>query len=116
MGTRGRRGSPPRRAPWRAAALRAATLLSLAGTIAWGQPYAADGGFDRPRPWRPQLERPLATLALDAGRASVVAWEAGAILLHDLESGAVRPLGEAAGVRNLTVDSAGDALVQAIWS
>jgi hypothetical protein len=115
---RGLRGSPPRSAPWRTAALRAATLLALAlaGTIAWGQPYAADGGFDRPRPWRPELERPLATLALDAGRASVVAWEAGAILVHDLESGAVRALGEAAAVRNLTVASAGDAPVEVIWS
>ena len=114
--SRSRRGGQRGRARWRAAALGVATLFALAGTIAGGQPYAADGGFDRPRPWRPQLERPVATLALDTGRASVVAWEAGEVRVHDLEGGVVRSLGEAAGVRNLTVASASEAPVQAIWS
>ncbi len=109
-------GDPWHRRPWPAIALYLVTLFALALPVAWGQPYAADGGFDRPRAWRPELERPLATLALDAGRASVVAWEAGEIGVRALDSDTYRRLGEAAGVRDLVVASSLDAPVQAIWS
>jgi hypothetical protein len=98
--------------------LRYAVLAAaLVGGLGWGQPYAADGGFDRPRALLPHLERPLATLALDHGRASLVSWEAGAVVVRDLAGdGEVRRLGDAEGVRDLTVASSVDAALQAIWA
>lgn len=111
------RAAPPRAATTRAALVRAALFATLAGTLAWGQPYAADGGFDRPRALLPHLERPLATLALDQGRASLVSWEDGAVLVRDLAGDRdPRPLGVADGVRDLTVAGAVDAPLQAIWA
>jgi hypothetical protein len=101
----------------RALLTRALLVLTIAVGLAWGQPYAADGGFDRPRALLPHLERPLAVLALDQGRASVVSWEDGTVVVRDLAGERdPRPLGEADGVRDLTVASAVDAALQAIWA
>ncbi len=105
----GRRPRGPFRHAWLAAVL-------VAG-LAWAQPYAADGGFDRPRALLPHLERPLATLALDRGRASLVSWEVGAIVVRELAGdGDARRLGDAEGVRDLTVAGAVDAGLQAVWA
>ncbi len=98
--------------PW-----RALLVVALASGFAWGQPYAADGGFDRPRALLPHLERPLAVLALDHGRASLVSWEDGTVVVRDVAGERdARPLGDADGVRDLTVASALDAALQAIWA
>jgi hypothetical protein len=96
---------------------RATLVAALAGALAWAQPYAADGGFDRPRALLPHLERPLATLALDHGRPTVVSWEDGTVVVRDLAGdGDARPVGSADGVRDLTVAGSHDAQVQAIWA
>ena len=110
-----------RRSVWRRLARaslgRAALVAALASAFAWGQPYAADGGFDRPRALLPQLERPLATLALDRGRASAVSWEDGTVVVRDLAGdGDARPVGSADGVRDLMVAGSHDAPAQAIWA
>ncbi len=107
----------PRNARQSAAAWRAVLVAAVAGAFAWAQPYAADGGFDRPRALLPHLERPLATLALDRGRASLVSWEDGTVVARDLSGDReARPLGDADGVRDLTVAGAHDAPLQAIWA
>jgi hypothetical protein len=96
---------------------RALLVVTLAGGFAWGQPYAADGGFGRPRALLPHLDRPLAVLALDHGRASLVSWEGGTVFVRDVAGERdARPLGDADGVRDLTVASAVDAALHAIWS
>ena len=97
--------------------LYAVLVAALVVGLARGQPYAADGGFDRPRALLPQLERPLATLALDRGRASLVSWEDGAVVVRDLAGdGDTRRLGDVERVRDLTVAGAVDAALQAIWA
>jgi len=106
----------PRAAHLLAVPLHALLVVVLAGGLAWGQPYAADGGFGRPRAPLPLLERPLAVLALDHGRASLVSWEEGTVVVRDLAGARdVRRLGDASGVRDLTVASAVDAPLQALW-
>ncbi|MDF1522859.1 MAG: hypothetical protein P1P87_08575, partial [Trueperaceae bacterium] len=47
-------------------------LLAALSTLAAAQPYAADGGFDRARLVAREQARPVAVLALDQGRATLV--------------------------------------------
>jgi len=110
-------GRRPRGTPGPAARWTAAIVAVLAAGLAGGQPYAADGGFARPRALLPHLERPLATLALDRGRAILVSAEEGAIVVRDLAGdGDPRLLGRAEGVRELAAAGANDAPVQALWA
>ena len=68
---------------WRCGGRRATALLVvgiIGGAILGGahaQPFAADGGFDRPRLVSRGQDRPAATLTLDAGEATLVRVDGG---------------------------------------
>lgn len=101
-------------------ALRAAACAALlawaAGSTALAQPYAADGGFDRP--WRVAggQVRPVATLTLDRGVATLVRVDEGVLVAQPLDGGAPRRLDEADGVRWVVADGALDRPLVAVWS
>ena len=78
---------------------RLALLLAAVLGVAWSQPYAADGGFDRPRTLASNLERPLFALGLDHGRPTLVTWTDGALIATPLAGDApAAVLGPAASV------------------
>ncbi len=101
---------------WAAAAILVATILAAAGVgTARAQPYAADGGFDRPRLVSRGQDRPTAALALDAGEAAWVRIEGEALVVVPLAGGAARRLDAAEGVRWVAVDGGVDRPLVAVW-
>jgi hypothetical protein len=56
------------------------TVLVLTLSVALAQPYAADGGFDRPRELVASMQRPAVALAVDRGVAVVAYIDRGRIL------------------------------------
>lgn len=67
------------------ATLFVAVLLGLAGVAA--QPYAADGGFDRPRAALAPQPRPALALALDGGAAHLVYVEGDRVVVAPVVAG-----------------------------
>jgi hypothetical protein len=96
---------------WIAVVLATAALSG----VAFAQPYAADGGFDRPRLVARGQERPVAALALDEGVATWVHVDAGALVATPLPDGAPRRLGAAEGVRWIAADGGVDRPLVAVW-
>lgn len=96
---------------WAAVAI---VVAALVGT-AQAQPYAADGGFDRPRLVSRDQDRPTAALALDAGEATWVRIEDGALVAVPRAGGAARRLDAAEGVRWIAVDGGVDRPLVAVW-
>ena len=106
---------------WRCRVRRGTALLVvgiIAGAILGGahaQPYAADGGFDRPRLVSRGQDRPAATLTLDAGEATLVRVDDGALVAAPVAGGAARRLDDADGVRWLAADGGVDRPLVAVW-
>jgi hypothetical protein len=96
---------------WAAAAIACAVLVGTAHA----QPYAADGGFDRPRLISRGQERPTAALALDAGIATWVRIDDGALVATPLAGGAARRLDDAEGVRWIAADGGVERPLVAVW-
>ncbi len=96
---------------WAAAAI----LVAAVAGEARGQPYAADGGFDRPYLVSRGQDRPTAALALDAGVATWVRIEDGALVAVPVSGGAPRRLDDADGVRWIAVDGGVDRPLVAVW-
>jgi hypothetical protein len=57
-----------------------ALLLLVVVALAGAQPYAADGGFDRPRELVAQQQRPALALAIDRGEPVVVRIDRGSVV------------------------------------
>ena len=103
-------------AMWAYAAWAAAAILTAAVTgTARAQPYAADGGFDRPQLVTRGQDRPTAALGLDAGEATWVRIEDGALIAVPLAGGTARSLDAAEGVRWIAVDGGVDRPLVAVW-
>jgi hypothetical protein len=75
--------TPPLRRRW--SAPLAAALLGLASVSA--QPYAADGGFDRPREALATQQRPAIALALDGGSAHLASVEGDRVVVAPVVAG-----------------------------
>ena len=92
-------------------------LLDTPGIVAVGE-AGLDYYYDHsPRETQRDAFAAQIQLALDRGRASVVSWEEGTVVVRDLAGdGDPRPVGSADGVRDLTVAGSNDAPVQAIWA
>jgi len=89
-------------------------LLSLA--LAAAQPYAADGGFDRPQRLFPDDPRPLVALSLEAGRATIVRRVGEGLVALEVGSDAERPLATTSGVRELRVAGSLTSAVVPLWT
>ena len=98
-------------AVWAAIGILAAAIVGSARA----QPYAADGGFDRPRLVSRGQDRPTAGLALDAGVATWVRIDDEALVAEPLAGGASRRLDTADGVRWVAVDGGLDRPLVAVW-
>jgi hypothetical protein len=99
------------------AALRAGGLLAAALlTAVLAQPYAADGGFDRPRALALDQERPLFALALDRGRATLALWSDGALRVAALDGGAADEIAVEGGLRALAAHGGPAAPAVVVWS
>lgn len=113
---RRRRGSPLRRWP-RWGALFSALLL---GAAALAQPYAADGGFERPRLQLEGNPRPLATLGVDQGVAQLIYLEEGSLWRaeHRGDGSLGAPVALAADVlpRTLSASSQSSGPLHLAWS
>lgn len=102
--------------PRAATRLAAIALLSAAvAGIGTAQPYAADGGFDRPRVVSRGQDRPAAALALDAGVATLVRFDDGALVAAALTGGPARRLAAADGVRWIAAAGGVDRPLVAVW-
>lgn len=98
-------------AAWAAAAVLTVAALGLVRA----QPYAADGGFDRPRLVVRGQDRPTAALALDRGVATWVRVDEDALVAAPLAGGAARRLDDARGVRWVAADGGLDRPLVAVW-
>ncbi len=95
--------------------LAAAGLLFATSVWAAAQPFAADGGFDRPRAIAREQSRPVAALALDRGEAVLVRVEGDALVAQPLDGGEARTLDAADGVRGVVAAGGYDADLVALW-
>ncbi len=95
--------------------LGVAVCLLAASLWATAQPYAADGGFDRPRAIAREQSRPVAALALDRGEAVLVRIEGDALVVQRLDGTTQGTLDEADGVRGVVAAGGEDADLVALW-